>query len=259
MKLLISAVIFEQYLKSGMCQLELVPMADKYNCTGVEFRPYWRSAVDELPEIKDFLAEYGLVCAYACNEALLADSADGVRENLAAMRQSLDFAHRVGAPILRVNVSGGAFDRSFLGEVWWQDAVKEILAYAADREIVLALENPPNPVSGDPVLIRDILMAFDSPNLRATFDTGNWLVAGYDASQALAMLQPYIAYVHLKDIVVKGGEYIHSHLGTGAVDVLGLVSQLEQSGYGGWYVLEFPGGSSPAKRIQSSLKYLKWE
>lgn len=29
MKLLISAATFAQYLQSGMCQLELVPMADK--------------------------------------------------------------------------------------------------------------------------------------------------------------------------------------------------------------------------------------
>ena len=46
MKLLISAVTFDTYLRAGMCQLELVPMADKHNLAGVEFRQYWRSTVD---------------------------------------------------------------------------------------------------------------------------------------------------------------------------------------------------------------------
>lgn len=259
MKLLISAATFAQYLQSGMCQLELVPMADKYNCAGVEFRPYWRSPIDELPEIKEFLEEYNLICTYACNEALLADSEEKVRAGLAAMKSSIEFGERVGARLIRINVAAGDFPRSMIAEVWWQEAVREMLDYVASLNIVLAIENAPDPVSGDPELIRDILRMFNSPSLKATFDTGNWLVAGYDAVRALDLLMPYIAYVHLKDIVPGEDGFVHSPLGCGVVDVHGLVRQLEQRGYKGYCALEFPGGSSPAKRIQSSLKYLQWE
>ena len=256
MKLLISAVTFDEYLKSGMCQLELVPMADKYNCVGVEFRPYWRSPVEELPEIKEFLGEYNQVCTYACNESLLGESPEVVYQALANMRKSIDFAERVGAKLLRINVASGPFGRELLEAQWWQEAVQETIDYSAAREITLAIENPPYAESGDPKLILDILSLFDSPWLRVTYDTGNWLVAGYDATEALEMLMPYIVYVHLKDIIANPSGFTPSHLGRGVIDVLGLIEQLKERGYTGFYVLEFPGGSGPAKRIQSSLKYL---
>lgn len=259
MRLLISAVTFDQYLKSGMCQLELVPMADKYNCAGVEFRPYWRSPVEELPEIKEFLEEYNLVCTYACNEGLLGVSIETVQESLGKMRKSIDFTERVGAKLLRINVTSGPFSRDLLGEGWWQQAVREVVAYAAERNIVLAIENPPVADSGSPSLILDIIQVINSSWLKATFDTGNWLVAGYDAAHAMDILMPHIVYVHLKDVVPHPTGFIHSHLGTGIVDVQGLVKRLESRGYKGLYALEFPGGSSPAKRIQSSLTYLNWE
>ena len=259
MKLLISAVTFDSYLRAGMCQLELVPMADKHNLAGVEFRPYWRSPVEELPEIKEFLDEYGLACTYASNETLLGISPSEVHASLASMLNSLTFAERVGTRLLRINVASGPFDRTMVGQVWWREAVAAVIACAAERNIILALENAPDPDSGDPALIRDILAIIDSPWLKATFDTGNWMVAGYDVYQALDMLMPYIIYVHLKDVKAHPTGYIFTHLGNGSVDILGLVKALKQRSYAGYFALEFPGGSSPAKRIQSSIQYLNWE
>ncbi len=256
MRLLISAVTFEQYLRAGMCQLELVPMADKHNCAGVEFRPYWQSPLNELPEIKEFLEDYNLICTYACSDALLAESKEKVYESLERMKNNIDFAVRVGAKVMKINVAAGPFASATINEPWWQQAIRGILDFASSHEIVLAIENAPAPTSGDPEFICRIIEMFNSPYLKATFDTGNWVAAGYDPQQALEQLMQYIVYVHLKDIEPVPGGFAQSYLGGGVIDIKGLVNQLEQRGYSGYYVLEFPGGSSPARRIQNSLQYL---
>jgi sugar phosphate isomerase/epimerase len=242
-----------------MCQLELVPLADKYGCAGIEFRPYWRSPIEELPEIKDFLAEYNLICTYACNEFLLADTPEAVRQSLAAMSASLAMAERLGAGVLRINVAGGPFDRDLLGVAWWQQAVRDVLALAEAKGILLALENAPDAVTGDATLIRDILTVFDSPWLKATFDTGNWLVAGWDPGQALSLLGDKVGYVHLKDMLSRDGAFVPCYPGSGSIDILGIIDRLEQSGYQGYYALEFPGGQSPAASVKASLRHLRRE
>ena len=256
MRLIISAVIWEQYLLSGMCQLELVPLADKYGCAGIEFRPYWRSAVEELPEIPDFLAEYGLVCTYACNEGVLSATEAATRQSLAAMAASLLAAERLGAGLLRINVGAEPIDRAFLAADWWRQAMSEVIELAAARKITLAVENGTGRQNGDPLLIRDIIDTFGSPWLKATFDTGNWLLAGHEPAQALAMIGEHIGYVHLKDMVKGPAGYVPCYLGSGILDVRGLVDTLERSGYQGLYALEFPGGQSPAVAVKASLKFL---
>lgn len=259
MRLLISAVIWDEFLRSGMCQLELVPLADKYGCAGIEFRPYWRSPIDELPEVKEFLAEYGLCSTYACNENLLAESEGATRRSLAEMEASLIMAERLGSLALRINVAAGVFDRKILTAAWWQSAVRRLIDEAANKNVLLVVENAPDPERGDPRLIRDLLATFDSPWLKATFDTGNWLPAGVNPAEALVILQEYVGYVHLKDMQPESSGFLPSYPGCGAIDIRNLVSRLEQAGYDGYYALEFPGGQSPALSVKASLKYLGQE
>ncbi len=257
MRLIISAVTWDQFLRSGMCQLELVPLADKYGCAGIEFRPYWRSPIEELPEIKDFLSEYGLTCTYASNSFLLADGEETIRRSLTALENDLYMAGRMGAGILRLNLAVGPFDKDLMKAGWWQKAIKEIIAKAATREIVLAVENAPNPISGDAGLLRDLVSLFDSPWLKVTFDTGNWLPAGWDPFRALEILAAHIGYVHIKDMVARPDGYVPTYAGGGDLDLMGLIDKLAATGYRGFYALEFPGGQSPAAAVKASLKYLR--
>ncbi|MDR3560107.1 MAG: sugar phosphate isomerase/epimerase [Negativicutes bacterium] len=256
MRLLISALTWEPFLLSGMCQLELVPLADKYSCAGVEFRPYWRSSIEELPEIKEFLAEYGLVSTYAVNECLLDVTEAEVRKSLAAMQANISLAERLGSGVMRINIAPASFNRSFLAAEWWQQEVAAVIAFAKEKGVVLVVENAANSVGGDPRLIRDIIKTFASPWLKATFDTGSWLSAGWDPARALDILAGHIGYVHLKDMTEDN---LPTYPGAGRVDLLGLIDSLDQSGYEGLYALEIPGGQSPAGSVKASLRYLRQE
>jgi len=256
-RLIISAVTWDQYLRSGMCQLELVPVADKYGCAGIEFRPYWRSPIEELYEIRDFLAEYNLECTYAANECLLAAGEESTRQSLLAVESSLAKAERLGAKILRVGVAVGVFDRTLLKASWWRSAIERLIATAAALNIVIAVENAPNPVTGAAALLRDIVAPFASPWLKITFDTGNWLPAGWDPCRALDILGGHIGYVHLKDMITRADGFAPAFLGGGNLDLHPVIDNLRQSGYEGLYALEFPGGRSPAAAVKASIKYLR--
>ncbi len=257
MRLLISAVTWDQYLRSGMCQLELVPVADKYGCAGIEFRPYWRSSIEELYEIKDFLAEYKLECTYAANDCLLAATDEGTRQALLTVEKSLAKAERLGAKVFRLLLAVGPVERAMFAADWWRRAIGQLVDAAAAKGIVLAVENAPNPTTGDAELLRDLVAPFASPWFKITFDTGNWLPAGWDPLKAIEILAGHIGYVHLKDMVNRPDGFVPAYPGGGDIDLAAVVDKLEQTGYTGLYALEFPGGRSPAFKVKASLRHLR--
>ncbi|MCX7781214.1 MAG: sugar phosphate isomerase/epimerase [Negativicutes bacterium] len=256
MQFIISAVTWDKALKADMLQAELPALAAKLGVKGVEFRPYWRDARKELPETKQQLAKYGLTAVYACNDALLSDTMEGTQASLDAMVESLNIAFLMDAPILRVNVANGPFNADFIRTEWWQKAAGSVVAMAAEKGIVLAVENPPNPAAGKAELLLALLETVNSPHFRLTYDTGNWLMAGQKPEEALDKLEQYVGYVHLKDMVPQNNTYAHSYLGVGAVEVLGLMNRILKAGYRGPLALEFPGGDDPEEKVRLSLKYI---
>ncbi|MDT8903888.1 sugar phosphate isomerase/epimerase family protein [Anaeroselena agilis] len=257
MRLIISAVTWDQYLRSGMCQLELVPVADKYGCAGIEFRPYWRSSMEELYEIQDFLAEYNLECTYAANDCLLAATEEGTRQSLLRVEKSLAKAERLGAKVLRVLVAVGPVAGAQLEAAWWRREIGLLIDAAAAKGIIIAVENAPNPTTGDAGLLRDLVAPFASPWFKVTFDTGNWLPAGWDPLQAADILAGHIGYVHLKDMIKRPDGFVPAYPGEGDMDLAAVIDKIEQTGYRGLYALEFPGGRSPASKVKASLKHLR--
>lgn len=257
MHLIISAVTWEQALTGGMRQADLVPLAEKFGVEGVELREYWQDRDGELPELARLLTDQGISVVYATGDVLLGTAHDDTAAALRDIGDNIQVAETLGASVLRVNLGQGDFDPALAEAPWYQQVLQEVLHQAQEAGVVVAVENAPNPRGGDLRLLRDTVARVASPWLRLTFDTGNWLYTGREPAAALRAVLPYIGYVHLKDIVRQDGALQHSHLGTGEVDVAGLVVQLQQAGYRGLFALEFPGGDAPEERVQSSLAYLR--
>ncbi|KYZ75041.1 hypothetical protein AXX12_15810 [Anaerosporomusa subterranea] len=256
MKLLLSAVLWEKQCKEGLSQTELVGWAKDLNLAGVEFRPFWRDQESEVDQVAALIAKTGLTAVYAANDGILAVDQAQTIQALAALRQSLAIAVRLGAKVLRMNVATGAFDASLAKTDWWLAAMRQILADAEKASILLAVENGPSKDKGDAGLLADLLVTVGSPNFKLTFDTANWLYSGVQPEKALEQFLPYIGYVHLKDAVSEQGVMKHSHPGTGLVDVRGLYKQLLSNGYNGLAALEFPGGDDPLGRARIVADYL---
>ena len=109
-------------------------------------------------------------------------------------------------------------------------------------------------------------------------DTGHLVIGGGDPVALAKAHAGRIAHVHLKDVrldwarrvqageatyteAVAGGMYVP--LGQGDVDIVAIVTALEDAGYAGWYVLEQdtilsgpPEGEGPAADVRESFYHL---
>lgn len=148
-------------------------------------------------------------------------------------------------------------------------------AHAAQRGFRAAL----HPHVGTIVERRaDIDRVLSGCTIPLCLDTGHLLIGGTDPAQLACEVPGRIAHTHLKDVdagwasrvasgvasyatAVAAGMY--RPLGTGDVDLAGVVAPLEAAGYQGWYVLEQdtvltapPAGEGPAADVRASLAFL---
>ena len=119
-----------------------------------------------------------------------------------------------------------------------------------------------------------------SSDVELCIDTGHLAVAGADSVKVTEMAAGRVRHVHLKDVdaakaaQVRSGEVgfrqavingMFKPLGTGDVDIAGVIRQLEASGYDGWYVLEQdaslsadpPPGGGPVTEAAESVRFLE--
>lgn len=127
----------------------------------------------------------------------------------------------------------------------------------------------------------DISSVLDSCDVHFCLDTGHMAFGGQDPVEFAKNAFDRVGHVHLKDIrlemvpavlrrevslmaATQAG--VFTNLGSGDVDILGVVQTLESAGYQGWYVIEqdtaittgFPEeGEGPIQQVSASLQYLK--
>jgi inosose dehydratase len=110
-------------------------------------------------------------------------------------------------------------------------------------------------------------------------DTGHLLIGGTDPVELAKTVPHRIAHTHLKDVdvhvadqvragvitytdAVRGGMY--RPLGSGDIDIAGIISVLESNGYRGWYTMEQdtilsgePQGDGPAVDVRAGVAFLQ--
>lgn len=144
------------------------------------------------------------------------------------VREAIDYAHAAGAGIVR----------SFCAK---EEAARWV-AYAAERGILIAIHNH----AGSAVETReDLLRALDErPGTVACPDTGHLLLYGSDPAVTIRELGERCRYIHLKDIDPAGvgsrkrGGSVFCELGSGALDLGGVLAALDWIGYSGWLMVE---------------------
>lgn len=124
----------------------------------------------------------------------------------------------------------------------------------------------------------DTRRVLDGSTIGLCIDTGHLAAAGADPLAIAAASPDRVAHVHLKDVertlatqflagslnfaeAVRAGMFVP--LGTGSVNLHGLIALLEASGYRGWYVLEQdtalsrePDLDGPLANVRKCLSFL---
>ncbi len=142
--------------------------------------------------------------------------------------------------------------------------LKQSVKIARDHGVTLALENHIDYTSAE---IFEILERVDSDALKVNFDTGNTLRMMEDPVAAARRLGPYTVATHTKDLAacrhVRPEEwYFFSSVpvGTGLIDIPGVVRALAESGYKGVLAVEsdhHKDNQDEDRLVAQSIAYLK--
>jgi len=229
---------------------------------------FWRDQGREEPQALDALAETGLpVSAYAIGNDLVQPDPHERARQVRHILAGVDTARRLGTGLLRV-FSGSAKEGASAeqGRRWIVEGLREGAAYAAAHGVILALENH-GLFAGRADQVRGIVDEVGSAALRATIDTGNFLLVEQDPAVAARELASLAAYVHLKDFApardddhpddvytsLGGRRFAGRVIGDGAVRLDAVLGALRDAGYEGWLSIEYEGAGDARGGLERSV------
>jgi sugar phosphate isomerase/epimerase len=179
------------------------------------------------------LAEGGIACA-----AYASGIADPNKDPYGA-EETFQAARLLGAPLIAAHLP--------------HDVVPRIGGLCSAYGIRVGFENGPEKSAGD--IIGAI--AGSGAMVGANLDTGNLAARGSDPVAAVRELGERIIHVHFKDVPAVGSHDCVA-LGTGIVDVKGVVRELKAVGYDGWLSIEVETGDrDPTDEIIASAETLR--
>ncbi len=221
----------------------------------------------ELMKIKRRAFLLGMdLMGYSTHQGFLSPDAEKRKKNLDHTIDCLEQAYQLGIPTMRVNSGTWGTSKSFdelmakrgeekpldgYGEEdaygWVIEAYQKLAVEAGKRGIVMGLENHWG-LGRTPQGVKRVIAAVDSPWLKATVDTGNFLEDPYDR---IRMLAPEAVLLQAKTYFGGGVWY------TLDLDYPRIAGILREAGFTGYVSLEFEGKEDPVTAIPKSLELLR--
>jgi sugar phosphate isomerase/epimerase len=266
----VSTYSFWQFERDEWHDIEAcIDQAAEMGFDGVEI--LHRQMQDESPAYLQRLKRRAFVngldlCGFSTHQGFLDPDPDRRRENVEHTIRCIELAYDLGIPTMRVNtgrwgtsadfdelmrnrgiepVLPGYTDEDGFG--WVIDSLAQCLETAERRGVLLGLENHWG-LGRTPEGVLRIVEALNSPWLRVTLDTGNFLEDPYDK---LAQLAPFAVLVQAKTYY-GGGLWYSLEL-----DYRRIAAMLREHEYHGYVSLEFEGREDPLAAIPRSLQVLR--
>ncbi|MBU8821548.1 sugar phosphate isomerase/epimerase family protein [Mycolicibacterium goodii] len=229
-------------------------------------------------ELTAVLGAHDLSCVGGFVPVVLHDAEHDPAEDLAGPLASLRAAN-AGVVVLAAATGADGYDsRPTLTERQWATLLSNLdrLAQIADDAGLLAVLHPH---VGTMVETReDVDRVLAGSSVPLCLDTGHLLIGGTDPLELAKAVPHRIKHAHLKDVDaalaarVRAGEVsytdavragIYTPLGTGDIDISGIVSVLCDNGFDGWFVMEQdtildaePTDEGPLRDVRTSVAYL---
>jgi sugar phosphate isomerase/epimerase len=220
-----------------------------------------------LHRIKQRAFALGLdLMGFSSHQGFLSPDPEKRKQNVAHTERCLELAYELGIPTIRVNTGRWGTSKSFdelmankgieprlpgvsddQGFEWVIDSFRQLIARAETTGVAMGLENHWG-LGRDAAGVLRVIEAVNSPWLRATLDTGNFLENMYEQMAALA---PHAVLVQAKTYF-GGGEWYSLD-----IDYPRVATILRTAGYRGYISLEMEGKESPATAVPQSLAQLR--
>ena len=228
--------------------------------------------------LNGLLDSYGLRCVGTFAPVLLHDGDHDPLPDIAGPLDAL-VACRANVLVLAAATGADGYDsRPTLDDGQWATLLTNLdrLAEAAAARGVLAVLHPH---VGTMVETRDdVDRVLNGSDIRLCLDTGHLLIGGTDPLQLAREVPGRVAHAHLKDVDaamaarVQAGELsyteavrqgMYTPLGSGDVDIAGIVTALRNNGYDGWFVMEqdtildgVPTDEGPVGDVRTSVAFM---
>ena len=220
-----------------------------------------------LHRIKQRAFALGLdLMGFSTHQGFVTPDAEKRKQNIEHTAKCLEMAHELGIPTIRVNTGRWGTSKNFdalmankgieprlpghtddEGFAWVIDSFGEVCKRAQKLGVVMGLENHWG-LGREATGVLRVIKAVDSPWLKATLDTGNFLENMYPQMEALA---PHAVLVQAKTYH-GGGEWYSLE-----IDYARVANILRKAGYRGYISLEMEGKESPATAVPKSLETLR--
>ncbi len=264
MKLSLAAYSFHRFLtqswpkprgsEGSMTMLDFIDFCAEQNLDGCELTSYYFPADithDYLMQIKNRTFRLGLdISGTAIGNDFCLPEGDDREFHLQTTRQWIDYSATMGAPVIRIfagQVPKGDTEVTALDRC--VEGINQSVAYAAEKGVVLALENHGGITSTPEQLLAIVERVDDSPWFGVNFDSGNFHTT--DPYASLEKIAPYAVNAQLKvSVHPAGGERTNADLGR-------MVGILKSAGYRGYVVLEYEEKTDPHESIPPVLAELR--
>ncbi len=220
-----------------------------------------------LQRIKQKAFRLGLdLCGLSTHQTFVSPDPEVRKKNIQHTIECIELAYAMGIPTIRVNTGRWGTSKNFdelmanrgieprlegytddEGFEWVIDSLEKCLPAAERCGVVLGLENHWGLGRTATGVLR-VINAIDSPWLRATLDTGNFLEDQYSQYKQLA---PEAVFVQAKTYFGGGTWY------TLDIDYERVAQILSDVDYRGYISLEFEGKESHETAIPKSLELLR--
>jgi L-ribulose-5-phosphate 3-epimerase len=206
------------------------------------------------------------LCGLSTHQGFLSPDAAVRKKNIDHTNKSIELAYALGIPTMRVNTGRWGTSKSFDelmanrgieprlegytdddGFKWVIESLEQCLPAAERCGVTLGLENHWG-LGLTPEGVLRIIKAIDSPWLRCTLDTGNFLEDPYDRLEQLA---PEAVFVQAKTYY-GGGIWYSLEL-----DYPRIAEMLRKHDYRGYVSLEFEGNEDWRTALPKSLSLLR--
>lgn len=221
---------------------------------------------EEVAEVKRISSQYDVAIAGIGSPIGKSPIKDPIENELSNLDRICTIAERLGTTNIRVfsfyppDTSSNAGYDEYVDES--AARLAKLAEVAGARGFLLLLENEKEIVGDTVARCHGLLQAVDSPALRFVWDPANFVQVGEAqvTADGWPLLGEYVAYVHVKDAVLRDGGVRPAGQGDGQVPQL--LTKLRESGYDGILSLEphlaiaghssgFSGAEGMAKAVQA--------
>jgi sugar phosphate isomerase/epimerase len=232
---------------------DVIQFAADQNLDGVELTSYYfPTDLDPryLIHLKEMTFRLGLdISGTAIGNDFGLPEGEERNQNLALTRQWIDNAAAIGAPVIRIfagHTPKGDTDDAAIARCI--EGINQSLDYAAEKGVVLALENHGGITSNAEQVLKIVQGVKESPWFGVNFDSGNFYTA--DPYADLEKIAPYAVNAQIKVSVSPNKK-------KQPADYARIVQILKNAKYRGYLVLEYEEEADPIKTIPGILKTLR--